>query len=77
MSNNKKIAVLSFYSFTNIDNPTVLRYEIVSDAKKKLIYGTVLISPEGINGSLSGKYKDIQYLTEKIKKLTTYLEKKN
>ncbi|CAN0573367.1 unnamed protein product [Ectocarpus sp. 12 AP-2014] len=60
MTNHEnKIAVLSFYSFTNINNPAILQPQILLRAKKKFIYGTVLVAPEGLNGSISGKEEDL------------------
>lgn len=71
MTNNEnKIAVLSFYSFTNINNPAILQPQILLRAKKKFIYGTVLVAPEGLNGSISGKEEDLYYLIEELRKLT-------
>lgn len=71
MTNYKhKVAILSFYSFININNPAILQPQILLRAKKKFIYGTVLVAPEGINGSISGKEEDLHYLIEEIRKLT-------
>ena len=71
MTNYKhKVAILSFYSFININNPAILQPQILLRAKKKFIYGTVLVAPEGLNGSISGKEEDLHYLIEEIRKLT-------
>lgn len=69
-SEDNMIAVLSFYSFTNIENPEILQPQILLVAKKKYIYGTILISSEGFNGSISGKEENLNVLIDEIKKLT-------
>ena len=71
MTNNEnEIAILSFYSFTNINDPAILQPQLLLRAKKKFIYGTILVSKEGLNGSISGKQEDLHYLIEEIRKLT-------
>ncbi len=65
-----QVAILSFYTFTNISNPEILQPQILLRAKKKFIYGTVLVAPEGLNGSISGKEEDLHYLIEEMRKLT-------
>jgi UPF0176 protein len=65
-----EIAILSFYSFTNISDPAMLQPQILLRAKKKCIYGTVLVAPEGLNGSISGKEEDLHYLIDEIRQLT-------
>lgn len=67
---DEKIAILSFYSFTNVNNPEILQPQILLRAKKKFIYGTVLVAPEGLNGSISGKEEDLHQLIKEICKLT-------
>jgi UPF0176 protein len=64
-----QVAVLSFYSFKNINNTAILLPQILLRAKKKFIYGTVLIASEGVNGSVSGEEEDLYYLIEEIRKL--------
>jgi UPF0176 protein len=65
-----EIAILSFYTFTNISDPAILQPQILLRAKKKCIYGTVLVAPEGLNGSISGKEEDLHYLIDEMRKLT-------
>ena len=52
MSDENKIAVLSFYSFTNIEDPAILLPKILLVTKKKYVRGTVLVAFEGFNGSI-------------------------
>lgn len=69
-NHENKIAILSFYTFTNINDPAILQPQILLRAKKKFIYGTVLVAPEGLNGSISCKEEDLHYLIEEMRKLT-------
>ena len=58
MTNHEtKIAVLSFYSFTNISNPAILQPQILLRAKKKFIYGTVLVAPKALTALYQEKRK--------------------
>ena len=66
----QSMVILSFYTFTNINDPAILQPQILLRAKKKFIYGTVLVAPEGLNGSISGKEEDLHYLIEEMRKLT-------
>lgn len=54
MDNNVKISVLSFYSFTKLENLEVLLPKILHLGKKRGVRGTILLAPEGFNGSISG-----------------------
>jgi len=38
---DEKIAILSFYTFTNINAPEILQPQLLLRAKKKFIYGTI------------------------------------
>lgn len=53
------VSILSFYSFVNIEDLDVLKQKLLCFCKKKLIRGTILIAPEGFNGSLSGRKEDL------------------
>lgn len=64
------IAILSFYTFTKINEPEILQPQILYRAKKKCIYGTVLIASEGLNGSISGREDDLNYLIDEMRNLT-------
>jgi|TARA_X000000950_G_scaffold237441_1_gene288998 UPF0176 protein len=60
-----KIAAL--YKFSMISNPSEIHNKIRQNLKKFLIKGTILVSHEGINGTISSSkkdnlYKGIQYL---------------
>lgn len=70
MSKQNKVAVLSFYSFVNINNIEELQPKILLEAKKKYLKGTVLVATEGFNGSISGDEDSLYYLVNKIKEIT-------
>jgi UPF0176 protein len=65
-----QIAILSFYSFTNIAEPEILLPKILLVGKKKYIHGTILIAHEGFNGSVSGSLENVKLLINEITKLT-------
>ncbi len=70
MSEENKIAVLSFYSFTNIEDPAILLPKILLVTKKKYVRGTVLVAREGFNGSISGLEENVKLVVEEIRKIT-------
>ncbi len=45
--------IVTLYKFVNIINPTHVQKKLKSRLKKLRIYGTILISNEGINGTIS------------------------
>lgn len=70
MDDNLKISVLSFYSFTNIEDLESLLPKILYIGKRRMIRGTILIAKEGFNGSISGKEESVNFLVDEIKNLT-------
>ena len=68
-SNNRKLAIYSFYSFVELTNTQSIKKELDYFLKKKEIRGTILISSEGINGSLSGHKKDLDNSIKKLQSL--------
>lgn len=71
MDNDSKIAVLSFYSFTNLENLEILLPKILLIGKKRRIRGTILLALEGFNGSISGTKEEVNFLIDEIIKLTS------
>jgi UPF0176 protein len=65
-----KIAILSFYSFTNIEEPEMLIPKILLVGKKKSVRGTVLLAKEGFNGSISGTRETTDILLQEIIRIT-------
>ena len=68
--NNGSLFVYTFYRFKKIKN--INRYKNIFDEYllKRDIKGTILITDEGINGSLSGQKKSLE---EFIKFMKSYL----
>ena len=62
--------VYSFYRFKKIEKIIDIKKEIISFLTKQNIRGTILISVEGLNGSISGTKVEldnfIQYLKKKL-----------
>ena len=61
----KKIHILLYYKFVEIDNPEKFAKEHLKECQKIGILGKVLIAKEGINGSISGT----KMQTEEYKKI--------
>ena len=64
--------VLGFYKFTKIKslkkNKTLLQDFLI----KKEIRGTIIIANEGLNGTISGKSKNIKDIINKLKKVFSF-----
>ena len=64
--------VLGFYKFTKIKslkkNKVLLRDFLI----KKEIRGTIIIANEGLNGTISGKSKNIEDIINKLKKIFSF-----
>ena len=54
-----RIHISSFYRFKEINNTDDLRNKLLALCKKLNLFGTILISKEGFNGSIAGKKKSI------------------
>ena len=74
----KKIAILSFYSFVNIDDIALLQPKILHACAKKMVKGTILLAKEGFNATISGSCESVSAVLDKIVDLTSakYLIKK-
>ncbi|MEG8229751.1 rhodanese domain-containing protein [Candidatus Rickettsia tasmanensis] len=67
---NVKIAILSAYSFVNIEEPANLIPKLLLIGKRKYVRGTILLANEGFNGSFSGSYENVNLVLEELIKLT-------
>ena len=56
--NNQKYKVYTFYRFCKIENIKNIKQQFDMYLKKKYLKGTILISSEGINASISGKIEE-------------------
>tara|TARA_Y200000002_G_scaffold382127_1_gene398169 strand:- start:1108 stop:2061 length:954 start_codon:yes stop_codon:yes gene_type:complete len=72
MVTNKEInlKIISFYRFVEIKDKNKLKLELDNFLKKRIIRGTILLSDEGINGSLSGAKTSIYECLKFIKNQT-------
>ena len=55
------IVVASFYHFTRFEDPAVLREPLLAKLSSHDLRGTVLLAPEGSNGTLAGSRADIDF----------------
>ena len=67
MNSNKKFEIKSFYRFIKVKNKEKIKRELDEFFKNKIIKGTILLSNEGINGSLSGAEADLNKCIRFIK----------
>ena len=67
MDNSFKI--MAFYEFAKIDDLSYIAERIKSYCKEENIRGTVIVAPEGINGTLAGLISSIDKFTEFINNL--------
>tara|TARA_B000000557_G_scaffold260392_1_gene257732 strand:+ start:2431 stop:3381 length:951 start_codon:yes stop_codon:yes gene_type:complete len=53
------LQLISFYRFVEIENKNRIKFILDNFLKKRFVRGTILISEEGINGSLTGTSQNI------------------
>lgn len=68
MTNNNEFRVLLYYKYVNIENPEEFTAKHLAYCKNLGILGRILISSEGINGTLSGTVEQTNKYMEDIKK---------
>jgi UPF0176 protein len=54
------VNVVSFYRFTDVDDPAAVRGRLHALCEKNGLLGTILVAGEGVNGTLSGEAKAIR-----------------
>tara|TARA_A100001015_G_scaffold294295_1_gene371911 strand:- start:365 stop:1270 length:906 start_codon:yes stop_codon:yes gene_type:complete len=59
--------IFGFYKFKKFSGLDKIKKSFLKEFKNKDIKGTIIISKEGINGTISGKNKDIQKLKKNLK----------
>jgi UPF0176 protein len=67
MNSKKKFEIRSFYRFIKVKNKEKIKRELDEFFKNKIVKGTILLSNEGINGSLSGTEADLNKCIRFIK----------
>ena len=75
MSSKKdSFEVISFYRFITVEDKKRFKIKLDKYFNEKLVKGTILVSNEGINGTLSGNSEDVNKAINLIKK---YLKIRN
>ncbi|WP_341760155.1 rhodanese-related sulfurtransferase [Candidatus Endowatersipora endosymbiont of Watersipora subatra] len=46
--------IVSFYNFFTLHNPSYMQHLLIKQCEKHDVVGTILLAPEGINGTISG-----------------------
>lgn len=72
------IVVAAFYHFTPFKDPAALREPLLAQLSAHDLKGTVLLAPEGVNGTLAGSRGSIDSALEALRALpnSTHLEHK-
>ena len=66
--------VFGFYKFTKVKSLKKNKVLLQDFLINKKIRGTIIIANEGINGSISGKVKDIKSTINRLKKMFSFEE---
>ena len=64
---NKKFYIYSFYHFVELKNIEKLKFKLDQFLSGKIVRGTVLLSKEGINGSISASRDDLSIIFKFMK----------
>ena len=64
--------VVGFYRFVKISYLKKNQRILIENLNKNKIKGTIIISKEGVNGTISGKAVDIKFTINKIKKILKF-----
>jgi UPF0176 protein len=54
LTSDAAVSVAAFYRFVRIDDPAQLKHRLAAQACRLAIKGTILVAPEGINGTIAG-----------------------
>ena len=65
----KDIVVASFYHFTRFEDPAALREPLLAQLSSHDLKGTVLLAPEGFNGTLAGSQTGVYSALEVLRAL--------
>jgi UPF0176 protein len=64
----KRLYVYTFYRFIDLKKIKILKKNLDIFSSNKIIYGTVLIANEGVNGTISGEKNDLNDFISYLKK---------
>ena len=59
--------VTSFYRFVDIPDPAALAADLEARCERAGLLGTILVAPEGVNGTLAGPAEAIQAILERLR----------
>ena len=65
---NKKIFIYTFYRFKNLKNLKTVKLTLEKKYKSKNMFGTILVSYEGINGTISGNKNKLEDFIKDLKR---------
>ena len=65
--------VSGFYKFKKVTNISKIKIDLQEYFNKNYIKGTLIISPEGINGTISAKKNSLNLTIDKVKKTFNFL----
>ena len=66
--------IVGFYKFVKISYLKKNQKVLLEALKKKNIRGTIIISKEGVNGTISGKAADIKFIINNLKRTLKFKE---
>lgn len=69
-----RIAVSAFYKFTALDHFAALRAPLAAAARERGIRGTILLAPEGINGTIAGEPEALAAMMRFIRGLPEFAD---
>ena len=64
---NEELYIYTFYRFITLKKLKVIKKNLEKSINKKLLLGTILLAPEGINGTISGTKKNLDLFILLIK----------
>ena len=68
------IAVSAFYKFISLPHFTALRAVLLDAARQRSIRGTILLAPEGINGTIAGAPDDLAAMMGLIRSMPDFAD---
>lgn len=59
--------VTSFYHFVDVADPAALAADLQAQCERSGLLGTILVAPEGVNGTLAGAAEGIQAILDRLR----------
>ena len=63
------LLVAAFYRFAALENLPALRGELLQLAEAQEVSGTILLAPEGVNGTIAGADAGVQELLDRLRQV--------